>query len=184
MSLRTSPQSTCGTARTPSGGDSWAASRCRSRSTRNRSSTISSPARGTSPRAGTWKAARCSSKPGWRVASAAPRAAMTRWCSAPRSATTRASSRRSAWKAKERRSTFKSAPTATSTARASFRFWRSPTGPRRPSNGYAGRRIRRLFTPASSTTSSASRSTRCGTNGSRSSTSSRAPIWPRSPNIR
>ena len=42
---------------------------------------------------------RSSSKPGWRAGLAAARAAMTRWCSAPRSATATNSIRRSAWKA-------------------------------------------------------------------------------------
>ena len=48
---------------------------------------LSSPPRERTSRAGTSRAARCSSRPGWRAASAARRAAMTRWCGAPRFAT-------------------------------------------------------------------------------------------------
>ena len=62
---------------------------------RIRSSTISSRAHGTSRRAGTWKAAPSSWRHGWRAVSAARRAPMTRWCSAPRCATARASTPRS-----------------------------------------------------------------------------------------
>ena len=54
----------------------------------------------------------------------------------------------------------------------------------RPSNGFAAPRIRRPFTRASSSMCSASRSTPSGPTGSRSSTSSRRRISPRSRNIR
>ena len=57
--------------------------------------------------------------PGWPAASAARRAATTRWCSARWCATTRRSTIRSAWSRKARRSTSSSRSTRISTARAS-----------------------------------------------------------------